>query len=244
MCLSLPWFGRLILRRQDGTRLGPGFLRLPSGRAPGRWHELGPSPGPAGGMMWPSDPPESGDFGRRRVEGLSTPDGPHRIPRPRPARRRGHFPAPRCPSSGVPPGCRALRMARSGCQWLERTVLRRCHSAHGSIHDGAFCARRIVPSRLIASRQQPEGLCGTCDVMATPGRCQLVLLGTQLLWQRLVLFLVWSIGPAVRLEWKVALAACYLCQAHRRTDVDIAWSGCTRGCRKHDSSAGRWLHRI
>jgi hypothetical protein len=141
MCLSLPWLGRLILRRQDGTRLGPGILRLP----PGRWHELGPSPVPAGGMMWPSDPPESGDFGRRRVEGLSTPDEPHLIPRPRPAHGRGQFPAPRCPraSSGVPPGCRTLRMARSGCQWLERTVLRRCHSAHGSIRDGAFCARRM-----------------------------------------------------------------------------------------------------
>ena len=34
-----------------------------------------------------------------------------------------------------------------------------------------------------------------------------------------------GVGPVVRLEWRVALA-CYLHQAHRRTDLDIAWSGC------------------
>ena len=65
-----------------------------------------------------------------------------------------------------------------------------------------------------------------------PCQCQLStthLLAWQLLWHRLVLApesseVVGPIGPAVRLEWRVVLAACqcYLRQTRLRTDVDIA----------------------
>jgi hypothetical protein len=153
-------------------------------------------------------------------------------------------------SECAPGSRRALRMPGSG--WLERLRFSGAHAspslmmAHFVLVACAMCASAC------ASRRQPdsEGPCGACDVAAAPRRCQLLVvlqwpvLARQLLWQRLVLVLVWRIGPVVRLEWRVALAECYLRQAHRRTDLDIAWSRCTSGCRTHDSSGGRWLHRI
>jgi hypothetical protein len=108
----------------------------------------------------------------------------------------------------------------------------------------------LVACAMCASSHHGDILhpCSPCDVMATPGRCQRVLLGLvlarQLLWERLALTLVWRIRTVVRLEWRVALAECYLRQAHRRTDLEIAWSRCTSGCRTHDSSGGRWVRRI
>ncbi len=85
------------------------------------------------------------------------------------------------------------------------------------------------------------------------GICGPVMAG--LLWHLLrhlirqcqVLILVGHMGPVVRLDRRVVMAAsaCYLRQAHRRTNLDIARCGYTSGCTRttHDCSAGRRLRR-
>ncbi len=129
---------------------------------------LNPSPSPAGNMDGP---------GARFLPGLL---------------ERGPFSnESECPLSG----CRALRMARSGCHWLERTV----HATSSLMMPVAHLV--LVAWAMRASSHRGDGLTTRAAYATSPqrpagadqsysGSLLRQLLARQLLWERLALILV------------------------------------------------------